>query len=93
MMPVMFTEPAASIIEIVGGASALARHLGTSPSSPLRWRLPREKGGTDGFIPAKYHDRIIALAAAQELELPRAAFVDPAVAKDLLARVKRDQAA
>lgn len=89
----MFTDPAASIIEVVGGASALARHLGTSPSSPLRWRLPRDKGGTDGFIPAKYHDRIIALAAARDVELPRAAFVDPAVAQELLRRHREAAAA
>lgn len=79
----MFCEPAASIIEVVGGASALARHLDTSPSSPLRWRLPRDKGGTDGIIPAKYHDRTIALAAERGVALPRGAFADPELAQEI----------
>jgi hypothetical protein len=87
----MFHDPAASILELLGGASPVARHLGVKTHTALRWRYDPAKG-TGGVIPFKYHDQIIAFAAAQGIELPRGVFADPVLARDLLRR-RRESAA
>lgn len=70
-----FCEPAASIIasfdhlgerDGVGrresGATIIAHALGLPYSTVNRWRLSREKQGTNGRIPWKYRGRIRDLA-------------------------------
>jgi hypothetical protein len=57
-------EPAASIIERLGGPQVVARHLGIHPTRVTAWRRPRgSSSGTGGMVP---HWRIPAL-----LELAR----------------------
>jgi len=89
-------EPATTIIQICGGNNAVAEALGVWASAPSRWRNPISKGGTGGTIPRKYHDRIIELARQRGADLPRGAFVDPALAQtahDLIQRPSEDAAA
>lgn len=52
-------DPARSIIERLGGAAVVARITGTSYTAPYRWQHSREKGGTNGLIPQKYHRTLI----------------------------------
>lgn len=72
-------EPAATIIRTLGGLSAVADAVSTTTTTVQRWRLPREKGGTGGYIPRWWHDKIIAAAGARGIELPPSAFLDISV--------------
>lgn len=46
-------EPASTVIEICGGYEAVARITGRSVVRVRRWAYPRNRGGTDGLIPAE----------------------------------------
>lgn len=88
----MFHEPAHSLLELLGGPSPVARHLGKAPATTLRWRYDPTKGGTGGTIPKKYHDPLIELARQRGLDLPRGAFSDPQLAQELLRRHRESEA-
>lgn len=76
-------EPAASIIEKLGGPSAVARMTGVHRTRVSNWMRPQEKGGTGGIIPHKYHRTLMERAADLGFELPLAAFIDPEAAAEL----------
>lgn len=61
-------EPAASIIDRLGGFDAVAEMLGVARTTVLRFALPAPDG-RDGQIPAKYRSRLIAEAARTGIEL------------------------
>jgi hypothetical protein len=73
----MQCEPATSIINIIGGTTKIAALCSISVTQAQRWKYPRAKGGTDGFIPRKYHQTIAAAAAEKGVALAPAAFIDP----------------
>lgn len=73
----MHFDPAASIIAMLGGLSSVAKAANTSTTTVQRWRLPKQKGGTGGFIPRKHHDLLIAKSREVGVDLQRAAFVEP----------------
>lgn len=64
----MQCEPAASLINRLGGLTKVAEVCDVNISTVQRWRMPREKGGTGGFIPHWYVHRL--LEAASERGLP-----------------------
>lgn len=68
-------EPAASIIKKLGGYEVVAQVTGTAITAPYRWTHTIEKGGTGGFIPRKYHQRLLDHAKATEVELRPEDFV------------------
>jgi hypothetical protein len=70
-------EPAATIIEKLGGYRAVSAALGVAYTAPYRWTYPRERGGTDGRVPAKYHRVLLDLAAESGVELSAADLVCP----------------
>ncbi len=72
----MHCEPAASIIRLLGGLTALASAAQTTPTTVQRWRLPNEKGGTGGFIPRRHHALILKHARKVGVGLTPAAFLD-----------------
>lgn len=80
----MRKEPAATIINKLGGVTAVSRATGASLVTVQRWRWPSERGGTDGFIPRKHHPSLSKLAHEKGFELPAAAFVDAQVAAEHL---------
>lgn len=51
-------EPAATVIAKCGGVDAVARIVKRHRSVVNRWRLPRESGGTGGYVPMP-HARIL----------------------------------
>lgn len=57
-------EPASTIIDKLGGVSAVAREVQCAPQTVIRWRRPKTVGGTGGTIPQRHH--ITLLAAAKE---------------------------
>ena len=78
----MYCDPAASIIAAfdhlderegpgrrVSGATLIAQHLGIACTTVTRWRRPRDKQGTGGFIPWKYRGRIRKMAEIYEKTL------------------------
>lgn len=71
----MRCEPANTIIHLFGGLSALAEVVGKAPHTVMRWRMPKEKGGTDGIIPHWHHDAIVDAAAERGLNLSETGFV------------------
>ena len=68
-------EPAKTVLSRFGGAGPLAHRLGLDRSTVHRWGLPKERDGRGGLIPAKYHQRLLALAAAAGVDLTAADLV------------------
>lgn len=79
ILPGMRCDPASKIVAALGGLKSVAEAAGVTPTQVQRWRMPSEKGGTGGYIPRKYHDKLTELAAAKGVDLTPAAFVDPAI--------------
>lgn len=50
----MAYEPAHTVISRLGGLTKVSALCGVNISTVQRWKMPREKGGTGGLIPAKY---------------------------------------
>ena len=69
-MPIL--NPAATVLARVGGAGPLAQLLRLDRSAVHRWALPKDRGGSGGLIPARHHQRLLALAAAHGIALTAA---------------------
>lgn len=72
-------KQAAHIFKLAGkgseraGRQAIADVTGLSGKQMLCWTYPREKGGTDGLIPSKWHP--VILTAFPKLIKPRDFFI------------------
>ena len=73
--------PADRCIEAFGGVRALARALERNPSSVVRWRKPKDEGGSNGAIPSGLQGRILSLAQERGLKL---------TAEDMILRTTKD---
>jgi hypothetical protein len=73
--------PADKCITAFGGVRALARALERNPSSVVRWRKPKDEGGSNGAVPSALQGRILAIAQARGLSL---------TAEDLILRTASD---
>ncbi|SEE60230.1 hypothetical protein SAMN05519104_6692 [Rhizobiales bacterium GAS188] len=62
-------EPASSIIEKLGGEAVIKQVTGTAYTAPYRWQHRREKGGTGGLIPQRYHRALLDYARSKGIEL------------------------
>lgn len=71
-------DPAELIINLLGGRDEVSRIAGVDPNTVYRWRIPYESGGTSGYIPRRYHKKIIEFAASKGIPLTPAAFIDKA---------------
>jgi hypothetical protein len=71
----MRCEPANTIIQKFGGLSALAEVAGVSAHSVMRWRTPRERGGTGGVIPHWHVPKLLAEAEKRKIKVRAADFV------------------
>lgn len=58
----MALNPARKIISRLGGEKAVASVLGLNESGVYRWSYPRERGGTEGRIPARHIQRLLTHA-------------------------------
>ncbi len=61
----MQCEPATSLINRLGGLTKVSGVCDVNVSTVQRWRMPRDKGGTGGFIP-HWHARRLLDHAAKE---------------------------
>jgi hypothetical protein len=73
--------PADRCIEAFGGVRALARALDRNPSSVVRWRKPKDEGGSNGAIPSNLQGLILSIAHARGL---------PLTAEDMILRTTKD---
>lgn len=73
----MKCEPASQIVALLGGTAIVSSICNISATQVQRWQYPAAKGGTGGFIPRKYHERLTSAAADRGIALPASAFVDP----------------
>lgn len=71
-------EPAESIIKRLGGEAVVSKITGTSFTAPYRWQHAREKGGTGGLIPQRYHRTLLDYAQQNEIELNAEDFLESA---------------
>jgi hypothetical protein len=70
------TNPASNIIEKCGGHQAVADMLQVDVSRVYRWTYPRDRGGSDGVIPAKHQMRLLAEAGSRGITLSPNDFFD-----------------
>ncbi|HEV7266522.1 MAG TPA: hypothetical protein VGN83_16605 [Falsiroseomonas sp.] len=68
-------DPAATVLARFGGSGPLAQLLRLDRSAVHRWALPKQRGGSGGLIPARHHQRLLALAAEQGIALTAADLV------------------
>lgn len=61
--------PADKAINAFGGVRALARALERNPSSVVRWRKPKDEGGSAGAVPSALQGRILSMARERGLNL------------------------
>lgn len=68
-------EPAATIIQRLGGASAVASLLDVARGRVYAWTWSKARGGTDGRIPQRYHAPLLREARARGLDGVTAEFL------------------
>lgn len=62
-------EPAHTIIKKLGGEAVVKQITDTAYTAPYRWQHPRNKGGTGGLIPQRYHPMLLAYARRNGIDL------------------------
>lgn len=71
----MHLEPAASIIEELGGVVEVSQYLGLNPTTVRRFRYPKEKYGTGGFFPTEYIFSLLVRSFSLGKPIPLERFV------------------
>lgn len=70
-------EPAQTIIEKLGGASAVASIVGIHRTRVYGWMYPKERGGTGGTIPIKHAQRLLQYAEGEGIAVTASDFFGP----------------
>jgi hypothetical protein len=73
-------EPANTIIKLLGGPTAVAEVAKVHRTRVSNWMRPREKGGTGGVIPHWHVPKLLAYAAANDIDLKETDFAPRHVA-------------
>lgn len=68
--------PAKTVIEKCGGVAATAHLANRSENRVRRWTYSRERGGTDGLIPADCQVTLLKAARAAGIDLAPEDFFD-----------------
>ncbi len=61
--------PADRVFQKFGGAERVARALGLTVARVNRWLYPKDRGGTNGRIPAKHQQKLLDIARAKGIDL------------------------
>lgn len=69
--------PAERVINILGGADAVADICGVHRTRVFRWTYDRARGGTGGLIPAQHQQTLLDFARANGLDLKPDDFFEP----------------
>lgn len=83
-------EPASTIIQKLGGESVVAEITRTASTAPYRWQYSREKGGTGGVIPQRYHRTLLSFARDNDIPLSAEEFLPAIEAPDTNADAPAD---
>lgn len=67
----------------------VAKAASTSTTTVQRWRRPKAKGGTDGYIPRRHHKALIEHSRRVGVRLELVSFVDAAVVARACKSTKR----
>jgi hypothetical protein len=70
----MRCEPANTIIKKFKGLKPLAEVANVQPHTVMRWRMPKEKGGTGGVVPHWHIPAIVEAAKERGLDIRPADF-------------------
>lgn len=70
---------ARNIIDKCGGAARVAQLVGIDKSNVHRWTYPKERGGSDGLIPAIHQQKLLAAAKIEGIDLSPDDFFTPEV--------------
>lgn len=65
----MRCEPANTIITKFNGLKPLAEVAGVTVHTVMRWRTPKEKGGTGGVVPYWHISAILQAAKAKGIDI------------------------
>lgn len=87
----MRCEPANSIIKKFNGLTAVAGITNVTPHTVMRWRKPREEGGTGGVIPHWHMDKLLAAAMNLGIKLEPSDFL-PSIAAPTTRRSPQKEA-
>lgn len=68
-------EPAASIIALLGGDTAVAAITGVHRTRVANWKRPKVTGGTGGVIPLKHISKLLDAARERDVPLTAAQFL------------------
>jgi len=58
----------------LGGPAVAAGATGVAVQTAYRWSYPKERGGTGGVIPAKYHQILLDFSSKSDLPLKHSDF-------------------
>lgn len=73
---------AQNIISKCGGPTIVAKMVGIDLSQVYRWTYPRNRGGTNGLIPAQHQQTLLREAHRHGIDLSPDDFFDAAMAED-----------
>jgi hypothetical protein len=68
-------EPASSIIKKLGGEAVVSGVTETAYTAPYRWQYPRDRKGTGGLIPQRYHRTLLDYARSKGISLKAEEFL------------------
>lgn len=71
----MRCEPADTIIKKFSGLNAVADIANVTPHTVMRWRRPKEDGGTGGIIPHWHMDKLLEAARERGIDLAPTEFL------------------
>lgn len=74
---IRFMEPASTIIQKLGGPTAVAKIVGVHRTRVSNWKRPRAKGGTDGMVPGWHVGKLLEHAATHGVDLSAQDFIQP----------------
>lgn len=75
----MRCEPANTIITKFGGPTAVSRIANVSAHTVIRWRTPRERGGTGGVVPHWHVPALVSAAETLGIDVSANDFLPPAL--------------
>jgi hypothetical protein len=62
-------NPAANVVQALGGVRATARIVDCSPGAVSRWMMTRDKRGTEGRVPQKHWEKILRHARSNKVKV------------------------
>jgi len=65
------------IIGLLGGPTVVGAAVKRTPGAVCKWNTPKERGGTDGLVPSRYHAPLLEFAKRKGVSLGPEDFIPP----------------